>query len=132
MCYGPWDENAVPRSVTRMPTSTASTPPPSRQHEQRILSDNLPTDLADEINLVRVAIARCLEALESKAQERDIETELAILRTINLGALSINSLLRTRLMLARGFGSLPADLMPPAASDHPDAAGKDGADHEPL
>ncbi len=103
-----------------------------RQNEQRILAESNPTDLADEIGLVRVAIARCLEALESKSQERDIETELAILRTINLGALSINSLVRTGLMLNRGFGSLPADLMSPAASDLHAATGNDGADHEPA
>ncbi len=103
-----------------------------RQNEQRVLADSNPTDLADEISLVRVAIARCLEALESNSQERDIETELAILRTINLGALSINSLVRTGLMLARGFGSLPAGLMPPDSSDPHEAAGKDGADHEPV
>ena len=102
-----------------------------RQNEQRDLAHSDSTDLADEISLVRIAIARCLEALESKTQDRDIETELAILRAINLGALSINSLFRTRLMLSRGFGSLPADLMPPAVSDLLDEAGQNGADHEP-
>lgn len=103
-----------------------------RQAEQDRLGESAPGDLVDEISLIRVSIARCLAALESKDQERDIDTELAILRTINLGALSINSLVRTRLMLARGLGSLPAGIWPseiqeesgpPENSDAPQGTG---------
>ena len=98
-----------------------------RQAEQDRLGESAPADLVDEISLIRVSIARCLAALQSKDQERDIDAELAILRTINLGALSINSLVRTRLMLARGLGALPTGTWPSESQEDPEAAENPGA-----
>ena len=98
-----------------------------RQAEQDRLGGTAPADLVDEIGLIRVSIARCLAALQDKQQERDIDTELAILRTINLGVLSINSLVRTRLMLARGLGPLPPELWPSEGGDEPAPDRQDGA-----
>jgi hypothetical protein len=71
-----------------------------RKHEQSLLEEHASPDLVDEIGLLRVATARFLASLQQGTSPHDIQTELAILRAINLGALSINSLVRTRLMLA--------------------------------
>ena len=99
-----------------------------RQREKQILDDNIPADLADEISLVRVAIARCLAALESNSEQRDVATELAILRTVNLGALSINSLVRTRLMLARGLELFRSEPMTAGDTDSRDPTPHDKQD----
>jgi hypothetical protein len=76
--------------------------------ERRSLDEQASPDLVDEIALVRVAVSRFLASLEMDDAPRDLQSELAILRTINLGALSINGLVRTRLMLAASGTSLNA------------------------
>lgn len=81
-----------------------------RQQELNSLSDKSSEDLIDEIGLVRVATSRFLAALEATPAGRDIETELSILRAINLGALSINGMVRTQLMMARAAQPSPETL----------------------
>ncbi|MFH1184847.1 MAG: hypothetical protein V1755_07395 [Chloroflexota bacterium] len=76
--------------------------PHFRQRELENVDAHAVPELADEIHLVRVATSRFLASLEADTRPRDVETELSILRAISLGALSINGLVRTRLMLARG------------------------------
>jgi len=78
-----------------------------RQQELPALSQSSALELADEIALMRVATARLLASLDSHTEPRDIQTELSILRAVNLRALSINGLVRTRLMLTRGSWILP-------------------------
>jgi hypothetical protein len=77
-----------------------------RQQELQALSQSSTLELADEIALMRVATARLLASLDSQTEPRDIQTELSILRAVNLSALSINGLVRTRLMLTRGSWNL--------------------------
>jgi hypothetical protein len=92
-----------------------------RQHERENLDHNSSQDLADEIGLMRVATSRLLASLEGDDSPRDLQTELSILRAICLSALSINSMVRTRLMLVRGPRSWP-----PPAPGVPDAASSAG------
>jgi len=93
-----------------------------KQHEQQILDERSSQDLVDEIGLVRIATSRFLGSLQADTSPRDIETELSILRAINLGALSINSLVRTRLMLAgAGEAASAALAMMNAAAVEPDS-----------
>ena len=66
------------------------------------LESSATLELADEIELVRLALARFLDSLQQHEDPHDLESELAILRAINLGVLSINGMVRTRLMLGRG------------------------------
>lgn len=78
-----------------------------RQQELQALSQSSTLELADEIALMRVATARLLASLYSHTEPRDLQTELSILRAVNLSALSINGLVRTRLMLTRDGWRLP-------------------------
>ena len=79
-----------------------------RQQEIHALSQSDALELADEIALMRVATARLLASIETNSEPRDLQTELSILRAVNRSALSINGLVRTRLMLTRGgWTSLP-------------------------
>ena len=90
------------------------------QPELQNLRQNATPDLVDEIGLVRIATARFLASLQADSAPRDLDTELAILRVINLGALSINGLVRTRLMLLGGRrGAL--DLLDPQEAPASDA-----------
>lgn len=73
-----------------------------RQQELQALSQSSTLELADEIALMRVATARLLASLDSHTEPRDVQTELSILRAVNLSAHSITGLVRTRLMLTRG------------------------------
>ena len=78
-----------------------------RQNELKKLDENVSPDLEDEIGLMRVATSRFLASLEADTEPRDLQTQLSILRAICLGALSINGMVRTRLMLAGGVRSIP-------------------------
>jgi len=82
-----------------------------RQYELENLDENSTPSLEDEIELLRVATSRLMASVEADGSARDLPTELSILRAICLGALSINSMVRTRMMLARGgweWGALGA------------------------
>lgn len=85
-----------------------------RRKELTNLEENSGLDLVDEIGLMRIANARLLESLNESKEERDIQTELAILRAICLGAMSINRLVRTRLILEAGARVTAASLPFPA------------------
>lgn len=67
-----------------------------KAEERRLLEQVPVTDLAAEIELVRVTSYRFIQALNAVARPLDIETQLAALRAVNLSAHSIASLLRVR------------------------------------
>lgn len=101
-----------------------------KQQEMRALSESPPKDLVDEIGLVRVATSRFLAALQAQSAERDIETEISILRVINLGALSINGMVRTQLMMARGAQPSPETLRLLATLDAQQSSSVGGGETE--
>jgi hypothetical protein len=67
-----------------------------KAEERRLLEQVPVTDLAAEIELVRVTSYRFVQALNALKQPLDIETQLAALRAVNLSAQSIVSLLRAQ------------------------------------
>jgi len=67
-----------------------------KAHERRVLSQLPLTDLAGEIELIRVANYRFLEALNLSKAPLDVDTQLAALRAVNLSAQSITSLIRAQ------------------------------------
>ena len=101
-----------------------------KQQEMRALSESPPNNLVDEIGLVRVATSRFLAALQAQSAERDIETEISILRVINLGALSINGMVRTQLMMARGAQPSPETLRLLATLDAQQSSSVGGGETE--
>jgi hypothetical protein len=73
-----------------------------KERELRALDSGSPEGLANEIELVRVAALRYLHALDAQAPADDLDAQLSALRAFSLGAMSINGLVRTQLILSRG------------------------------
>jgi hypothetical protein len=73
-----------------------------KERELRALDAGSPEGLAHEIELVRVAAMRYLRLLHTRAPADDLDAQLSALRALSLGAMSINGLVRTQLMLSRG------------------------------
>ncbi len=69
-----------------------------RDHERRMLARTPPADLTGEIDLIRVANRRFLEALNVNDVPLDVDTQLAALRALNLSAQSIIGLIRTQVL----------------------------------
>jgi hypothetical protein len=67
-----------------------------RQHERRLLDELPVTDLSAEIELIRIANRRFLEALSVSKPDLDLQTQLTALRAVNLSAQSISTLLRAQ------------------------------------
>ena len=67
-----------------------------KARERQLLSRLPLTDLAAEIELIRVASLRFMEALNKSDRSFDVETQLAALRAVNLSAQSITSLIRAQ------------------------------------
>ncbi len=67
-----------------------------KAHERRILTRLSPADLAAEIELIRVANRRFLEALNLHAEPLDVNTQLAAIRAVNLSAHCITTLIRAQ------------------------------------
>jgi hypothetical protein len=97
--------------------------------KERLLLSQLPTtDLAGEIELIRVTNYRFLQALNATHAPLDFETQLSALRAVNLSAQSIVSLMRAQaltaatsrdaneitLLLERAFAGASADAQKPA------------------
>jgi hypothetical protein len=97
-----------------------------KDRERRLLSSMPATDLAAEIDLIRVANYRFLQALNAVPGPLDVETQLAALRAVNLSAQSIASLIRAQaLTSASGEADTLAGLLESLGSD-PEAAGLPG------
>ena len=67
-----------------------------KEAERKLLDQVSTTDLSAEIELIRVANARFLQALAASRAPLDFESQLAALRAVNLSAHSIASLLRAQ------------------------------------
>lgn len=83
-----------------------------QEQEHDVLDQLSSVDVEGEIDLLRVATARLLETLQDDEKPRDLQTELSILRAIVLGTMSINGLVRTRLMVHGGWRRLKGRLAP--------------------
>jgi len=68
--------------------------------ELRLLSQMPPADLSGEIELMRIATKRFMQAQAALSGALDVETHMSILRAITLSSESINSMIRTQYMLA--------------------------------
>ncbi len=68
--------------------------------ERRLLSRTFSYDLAGEIELIRIANYRLLQALETGRDQLDVQTQLTVLRAVNLSAQSITSLIRAQALSA--------------------------------
>jgi hypothetical protein len=71
-----------------------------KENERRVLSSIPLTDLSGEIELIRVANFRFLQALNMSQEPLDVETQLAAVRAVNLSAQSITSLIRAQALAA--------------------------------
>ena len=69
-----------------------------KENERRLLKDLPASDLTSEIDLIRIANLRFLEALSASHAPLDVNTQLAALRAVNLSAQSIASLVRAQLL----------------------------------
>jgi len=74
------------------------------RNERQILNQMPYTDLTGEIELVRIANKRFLDALNDLPQPLDVKTQLSVLHAITLSAESINSMIRTQIILAQANG----------------------------
>jgi hypothetical protein len=72
-----------------------------KQVEKINLSQIQPTDLTDEIQLLRVQMHRYLEAETVALDQIDYETRLQALHTVSLAAESLTRLVRTQAILNR-------------------------------
>ena len=72
------------------------------KREERLALDSLPvTDLSGEIEFVRVYLKRFMEAQNNLPQPLDFESQVSVLRAITFSAESINSMIRTQIVLAQ-------------------------------
>lgn len=81
-----------------------------KTEEQRILSKMSLTDLSGEIELMRIQLNRFMEAQNTSSQSLDFESQLSVLRAITLSTESINSMIRTQIVLAQA-GNESAEIM---------------------
>ncbi len=92
-----------------------------RQQERRLLARLSPTDLSSEIDLIRIANFRLLEALSQSPAPLDVDQQLAIVRAVNLSTQSITALLRTGYLMSIVAVDSP-DLPALSAGDQTDEA----------
>ncbi len=78
-----------------------------KDRERRLLSHPSAAELSTEIELLRVANYRFVQALTASADPLDVKTQLAALRAVNLSILSIRRLLHARALLALLSGDEP-------------------------
>ena len=71
-----------------------------KDHERRLLSQPASADLSAEIELLRVANYRFIDALRACAGSLDGKTQVAALRALNLSVHSIKRLLNARILPA--------------------------------
>jgi hypothetical protein len=73
--------------------------------EECLALENLSvTDLSGEIEFVRVYLKRFMDAQNNLPQPVDFEAQLSVLRAITFSAESINSMVRTQIVLAQAKG----------------------------
>ncbi len=72
-----------------------------KAEECRILSQMSLTDPSGEIELVRIQLKRFLEAQNALSQPLDLESQTSLLRAVTLSTESINSMIRTQIVLSR-------------------------------
>ena len=75
-----------------------------KENERRVLNHIPFTDLSGEIELIRVANFRFLQALNLSQEPLDVETQLAAIRAVNLSAQSITNLIRAQALAALTAG----------------------------
>lgn len=78
-----------------------------KAEQNRILSQMSLTDLSGEIELVRIELDRFMEAQNNSLQPLDFESETTSTRIVCHSADSINSMIRTQIVLA--YASKEAD-----------------------
>jgi hypothetical protein len=84
-----------------------------KEHERRALSQLSPTDLSSEVDAVRIALYRFLEALTHSPVPLDVHTQLSALRAVNLSAQSITGLIHAEALLALlGEAQVPGAVQP--------------------
>ena len=99
-----------------------------KDHERRILSQPSSADLSAEVELLRVANYRFIEALRACPGSLDGKTQVAALRALNLSVLSIKRLLNARILPALvssddplssgGFEALPEPTLDDSDAPH--------------
>jgi len=72
-----------------------------KTEEQRILSQMSLTDLSGEIELMRIQLNRFMEAQNNLPQPLDFESQTTSTRIVYHSTESINSLVRTQIVLAQ-------------------------------
>ncbi len=95
-----------------------------KDSERRLLSRLSPADLSSEIDLIRIANFRLLQALGRSPAPLDVDRQLAILRAVTLSTQSITALLRAEQWMAL----IPGDSLELPALDE----GERGADGNPA
>jgi hypothetical protein len=96
-----------------------------KEKERHLLAQVPLTDLAAEIELIRLTTTRFLEALTASKGDLDFERNLTALRAVNLSAQSIATLLRVQAFNA-ALNRDAAD-----ALDHLDSLDPDNSDPSP-
>ena len=66
-----------------------------KEQERRLLAQLSPADLSAEVDLLRIAMFRFVQALNASTSPLDAEAQLSALRALTLGTHSIARLLRT-------------------------------------
>jgi len=72
-----------------------------KAEERRILSHMSLTDPSGEIELVRIQLKRFLEAQDTLPRILDLESQTSLLHAVTLSTESINSMIRTQIVLSR-------------------------------
>jgi len=75
-----------------------------KAEENRILSQMSLTDPSGEIELMRVQNDRFMEFQNTLSHPLDLEAQLSVLRAVTLSTESINSMIRTQIVLAQANG----------------------------
>jgi len=75
-----------------------------KAEENRILSQMSLTDPSGEIELMRVQNDRFMEFQNTLPHPLDLEAQLSVLRAVTLSTESINSMIRTQIVLAQANG----------------------------
>ncbi len=113
-----------------------------KEQERRLLARLPVADLSAEIDLIRVANYRLLQALNQSSAPLDVDAQLSIVRAVNLSTRSITSLLRAQGLLALTTDGSPlfefarsllASQSSPEPSPHDNAAlhAEGGTEHQP-
>lgn len=67
-----------------------------KEHERRLLARQSSVDLASEIDLIRIANFRLMQALTQSSAPLEVDRQLAILRAVTLSTYTMTALLRAQ------------------------------------